>query len=211
MLTPSAVAAGRLRISMPADFGRVLMEALTTRFSHSYPQLRLDVGLSDQPVELIREGFDAAIRVGHVDDTNLIAKPLGMLPMALVASPAYLASRGAPDTIASLSRHDHIRYLLRGRPFPISFANGERLVPQGVFDTDSGEAMRIAARNGLGIAQLLRASVMEDLAAGQLVSVLEKHPLPPVPVQVLHGFARAVPGRVSALFRFLDAEMPRWR
>ena len=68
--------------------------------------------------------------------------------MALVAAPAYLAALGIPDSAAALSRRDHIRYLLHGRPFPILFESAEQIVPDGVFDTDSGEAMRIAARNG---------------------------------------------------------------
>lgn len=204
-------ATGRLRISIPADFGRFLVDALTTRFRSEYPRITLDVGMSDRHVDLIREGYDAVVRVGRVADSGLIARPLGSLPMVLVAAPAYLAARGIPDSIAALSQHDHIRYLLHGRPFPILFENGEQIVPDGAFDTDSGEAMRIAAHNGLGIAQLLRASVSEELAAEELVLVLADHRLPTVPVQILHAFARAVPARANALFRFLETEMARWR
>lgn len=211
VLGPDVGAAGRLRIGIPADFGRFLVDALTTRFRSGYPRINLDVSMSDRHVDLIREGYDAVVRVGRVADSGLIARPLGSLSMALVAAPAYLAVRGLPDSIAALSQHDHIRYLLHGRPFPISFESGEQIVPDGVFDTDSGEAMRIAARNGLGITQLLRASVSEELAAGELVPVLADHPLPAVPVQILHAFARAVPARATALFGFLDTEMARWR
>jgi DNA-binding transcriptional LysR family regulator len=211
VLGPDVGAAGRLRISIPADFGRFLVDALTTRFRSEYPRINLDVSMSDRHVDLIREGYDAVVRVGRVADSGLIARPLGSLPLALVAAPAYLAARGIPESVAALSQHDHIRYLLHGRPFPILFESGEQIVPDGVFDTDSGEAMRIAARNGLGITQLLRASVAEELAAGQLVPVLADHPLPAVPVQILHAFARAVPARANALFRFLETEMARWQ
>ncbi|MCS0495308.1 LysR family transcriptional regulator [Ancylobacter sp. MQZ15Z-1] len=211
VLGPDAGASGRLRISVPADFGRVLVDALTTRFRSEYPGITLDLSMSDRQVDLVREGYDAVVRVGRLADSGLIARPLGSLPMALVAAPAYLALRGTPGSIAALSQHDHIRYLLNGRPFPIRFESGEQIVPDGVFDTDSGEAMRIAARNGLGIAQLLRASVSEELSSGELVTVLTDHPLPAVPVQILHAFARATPGRANALFRFLEAETARWQ
>lgn len=203
--------AGRLRVSVPADFGRFIVEALTERFRQQHPGVTLDISMSDRRVDLIREGYDAAIRIGQVPDSGLIARPLGRLPMILVASPSYLAARGVPETVASLSDHDHVRYLLHGRPFPIAFASGEQITPQGTFDTDSGEAMRIAARNGLGIAQLLRASVTAELEAGQLIPILADQPLPSVRVQILHAFARSVPARAAALFRFLESEVPRWR
>lgn len=211
VLGPRSGATGRLRISMPADFGRFMVEALTTRFRQAHPGVRLDVSLSDAHVDLIREGFDAVLRVGRVADTGLIARPLGALPMVLVASPAYLARRGAPASREALRAHDHVRYILAGRPFPIRFADGEEVLPPGVFDTDSGEAMRIAARNGLGVAHLLRASVAAELERGELVTILPDVPLPPAPVQALHAFARNPPARATALFRFLDAEMARWR
>lgn len=208
---PQAGATGRLRISIPGDFGRFLVEALAKRFHAEHPGVQLDVSMSDRQVDLIREGFDAAIRVGHVADTGLIARPLGVLSMILVASPAYLAARGMPDSVADLTSHSHIRYMLAGRPYPIQFQDGHRILPSGVFDTDSGEAMRIAARDGLGIAQILRASVATELASGELVTVLADHPLPAVPVQILHAFARMIPSRAAALFRFLDAEMTHWQ
>ncbi|WP_293454634.1 LysR family transcriptional regulator [Phenylobacterium sp.] len=211
VLHPTGAATGRLRLSMPADFGRVLVDALTTRFHQAHPGLQLDVTMTDRRVDLIREGYDAVIRVGRVPDTGLIARPLGALSMVLVASPRYLVVRGAPRSVEALADHTHVRYLLGGRPYPISIEGREVTPPPGPFDADSGEAMRIAARNGLGVAQLLRASVADELASGELVVVLPDHPLPPAPVQILHAFGRAVPSRAQALFGFLEAEMPRWR
>jgi DNA-binding transcriptional LysR family regulator len=196
---------------MPADFGRFLVDALTTRFHCEHPALQLDISMSDRRVDLIREGYDAVIRIGRIADTELIARPLGLLPMVLVAAPSYLAARGSPASVAALQTHAHIRYMLGGRPFPITIDGADIPLTPGAFDADSGEAMRIAARNGLGIAQLLRASVAEELASGALTVVLPDHTLPPAPVQILHAFARTVPSRVDALFRFLDAEMARWR
>ncbi|WP_232493143.1 LysR family transcriptional regulator [Novosphingobium kaempferiae] len=203
-------ASGHLRLSMPADFGRILVNALTVGFHQLHPKVQLDLSLSDRHVDLIREGFDAAIRVGHVPDTGLIARPLGRLPMALVASPDYLARHGTPTCVADLEAHAHVRYMLAGRAFPLMFEAGEFLPPRGVLDADSGEALRIAARNGLGITQILKASVADDLASGHLVEVLPQVPLASVPVQVLHAYARAVPERAAALLRFLGSAMARW-
>jgi len=195
---------GQLRIAMPADFGRLLVEALTADFHRQHPAIRLDVSLSDRHVDLIREGYDAVIRVGSVADTGLIGRPMGRLAMVLVASPEYLAAHGVPGTLEELTEHAHVRYIFGGRPFPVQFEKRAFLPPVGAFDADSGEAMRIAARNGLGITQILKASVAEDLASGRLVQLLPHIPLTTVPIQILHAFARAVPARARALFDFLE-------
>ncbi len=207
----AAEVTGHLRISMPADFGRLLVDALTGRFRERHPNLHLDLSLSDRHVDIIREGYDAAIRVGNVADTGLIARPLGLMPVILVASPDYLARKGNPKTIEEFREHAHIRYILAGRPLPISFQSGNLIPPEGLFDSDSGEAMRIAARNGLGIAQILRASVSDDLASGELVDVVPGEEVMAVPAQILHAFARIVPARVRVLFEFLDVEINRLR
>ncbi|SDA36173.1 transcriptional regulator, LysR family [Sphingomonas sp. NFR15] len=206
-----ADATGQLRISVPADFGRLLVNALTCRFLEKNPGLRLDLSMSDRHVDVIREGYDGAVRVGNVADTGLIARPLGVLSLVLVASPQYLGRRGMPESISALGAHDHIRYMLAGRPFPIAFERGDFVPPTGPFDADSGEALRLAAVNGLGIVQILRASVHEELLAGKLVPVLADHALRPVPIQILHAFSRTVPLRVRALFDFLDLEIGRLR
>lgn len=198
---------GPLRISMPADFGRLLLDAVTERFLPAHPGIRLEISLNDRRVDLIREGFDMALRVGRVADTGLIAKPLGILPMVLVASPDYVARRGVPATVAALEDHDHIRYILAGRPFPIQFLDAQFIPHTGVLDTDSGEALRIAARNGLGIAHILQASVEEDLAAGRLERLLPEISLTAVPVQLLHAYARAMPARARAMTSFLAGEI----
>ncbi|AZG16560.1 LysR family transcriptional regulator [Cupriavidus pauculus] len=207
VLARPTAAVGRLRVSMPSDLGRTLLGPITATLLPRHPRLSLDVSVTDQHVDLIREGFDLALRAGHPGDSGLYARPLADLPLMLVASPAYLASHGEPRTVADLSRHRHVRYRLAGQPLPITFADGLRLPVDGTFDTDSGEAMRVAAVNGLGIAQLLRTIVQDDLAAGRLRQVLPDAPLRAVPLQVLHGFGRRLPTRARVFVDFVAAEL----
>lgn len=207
VLARPTAAVGRLRVSMPSDLGRTLLGPITATLLPRHPRLSLDVSVTDQHVDLIREGFDLALRVGHPGDSGLYARPLADLPLVLVASPAYLANHGEPRTVADLSRHRHVRYRLAGQPLPITFADGLRLPVDGTFDTDSGEAMRVAAVNGLGIAQLLRTIVQDDLAAGRLRQVLPDVPLRAVPLQVLHGFGRRLPTRARVFVDFVAAEL----
>jgi DNA-binding transcriptional LysR family regulator len=101
--------------------------------------------------------------------------------------------------------------MLAGRPFPITFADGTSLTPEGALDADSGDALRIAAVNGLGIAQILRTNVDEELSAGLLSVVLPENPMPSVPVQVLHAFGRSMPSRARVFLDFVAGRIHEWR
>lgn len=207
VMQPEATAQGRLRITAPGDLGRLLMTPIVDRFLPAHPALKLEMSLADRHVDLIREGFDLAIRAGRVADSDLNVRQLGQLPLTLVASPAYLKRRGAPGSIADLSRHAHARYLLAGSAFPITFLSGEVVQPEGVFDTDDGTALRAAALGGLGIIQILRLAVADDIAAGRLTVVLPGAELPRVPVSVLHAFGRHAPMRARLFIDFLAEQL----
>jgi DNA-binding transcriptional LysR family regulator len=202
-LAETGQARGTLRVSLPGILGPALVDALTRDFLARFPDIRLDISITDRHVDLVREGFDVALRAGPVEDSDWITRSLGDLSLVLVAAPAYLARNGTPSTHEDLSAAAHIRYRLRAQAYPIRFAGGTRLLPEGVFDTDSGQAMRIAALNGTGIAQLLRIAVADDLAAGRLVEIMEHAPLAPVPVQALHAFGRFAPLRLRVFTDFL--------
>jgi DNA-binding transcriptional LysR family regulator len=202
--------AGRLKVSLPTGLGRPMLRQITGEFMARHPKLALDVGLSDRHVDLIREGYDLAIRVGELVDTGMISRKLGVLPLVLVASPEYLATHGVPASREALATHVHVRYLLSGSVTPIIFADGKTHIPIGRFDTDNGDALRAAALNGLGIAQILQSSVQDDLDAGQLQIVLAEMPLRSQPVQALHAFGRTVPNRVRAFIDFVAVQLKGW-
>ncbi|WP_454760318.1 LysR family transcriptional regulator [Caulobacter segnis] len=199
----AAVAKGRLRVSLPTDLGRLLMDPLTRIFLKRHPQIHLELHMADRHVDLIREGYDLALRAGAVDDSALTIRALGQAPLVLVASPDHLDRHGRPETLEALGAARHVRYRLDGRPFPITFASGATLSPEGVLDCDSGFALRAAAINGVGIAQLLRWTVDEDLRAGRLEIVMPDAPLPTVPLQILHAFGRLQPLRARLFADFV--------
>ncbi|TXI83258.1 MAG: LysR family transcriptional regulator [Cupriavidus sp.] len=208
--TPSA-AIGSLRVSMPTDIGRMLLPALISKLMARHPRLQLDISLSDQHVDLVREGFDVALRAGHVDSAGLYARPIAEVPLALVAAPDYLARHGTPRQPADLTQHRHIVYRLAGKTTPILFADGPVMPPAGIFASDSGEAMRIAAVHGAGIAQMMRPAVQAELDADRLRVVLPDVPLQPIPLQALHAFGRRIPNRARVLMEFVIAEIGRQR
>ncbi|MFW0765525.1 LysR family transcriptional regulator [Trabulsiella odontotermitis] len=202
-----AQAIGKLRISMPNDIGRMLLTSVTSRLVQQHPGLSLDINLSDRYVDIIREGFDVALRLGHISDSELYARRLTDLPLVLVASPDYLTQNNEPKTLADLELHRHVRYRTGAKVLPIRLADGSHIPVTGTFDADSGEAMRIAAINGLGIAQILMSTVQDDIHQGRLKRVMANVSLMPVPVQVVHGFGRTVPIKVKVFIDFIAKEL----
>jgi DNA-binding transcriptional LysR family regulator len=172
-----------------------------------HPGLLLDMSVSDHHVDVIREGFDLVIRAGEIVDSALHARKLGDLPLVLVASAEYLSRYGAPKSASDLGMHRHVRYRLAGRVVPVTFADGVSVPLEGAFDADSGDAMRVAALNGLGIAQILKATVQEDLDAGRLCPVLPELALRTVPLHVLHGFGRNLPPRTKIFIDFVQKQL----
>jgi DNA-binding transcriptional LysR family regulator len=152
---------------------------------------------------LIREGFDVAVRIGELQDTNLIGRSLGVANDVLAASPKYLERRGTPRSVDDLKQHACLQYLLAGRPRPFTFADGTSIVPDGPFATEDGEYLWDAALAGLGIAQFLHFAIEDDLAAGRLRLVLPEIPMLTTPLHVLHPFGRHLPLRARVFIDFL--------
>lgn len=202
-------ARGLLRVSMPSEIGRLLLEPLATRFLDAHPGLELDLSLSDHLVDVIREGYDVAFRIGHPADSELVARPIASLTMILVASPALLSRHGTPGTPDDLRRMPMLRYLFESRTAAIMFADGTSVQPRGRVGLNTGAALRAAALAGVGVAHLTRCTVQHDLDSGALVQVLPSLPLPSLPLQYIHAFGRLLPARVRLLTDFVEAEMRR--
>jgi len=149
--------------------------------------LKLELNVTDRNVDIIREGYDLAIRMGSLRDTGLIGRKLADLHWILVASPLYLAKRGRPETIEDLRSHSCVRYLTGGRPWPFEFASGESIVPDGQFDTDDSGSIRHAALNSAGIAYQLRMTVTDYIKDGRLVEVLPHLAMPALPAYALRA------------------------
>ena len=203
--TPDDVS-GLLRVAAPSDLGRTVFAGWAERFARAHPRLKLELGIADRQVDLIREGYDVAIRVGALLDNRLTARRLTVLQPVLVAAPAYLARCGQPTERANLADHACLRYLTPAGPFPWTWADGSSLVPDGPFDTNDGVVLRQAALAGAGIAQLARIAVADDLAAGRLDIVLPHLPMPALDVHALHAYGRQAPQRVRLFIAFLQQQ-----
>jgi DNA-binding transcriptional LysR family regulator len=196
-------AKGLLRVSAPQEFGRLLIASWAPEFLARHPGVKLELNVTDRNVDIIREGYDLAIRMGALPDTELISRKLADLHWILVASPAYLDKRGRPETIEDLRSHSCVRYLTAGRPWPFEFADGESIVPDGQFDTDDSGSIRQATLNSAGIAYQLRMTVTDFLKDGRMVEVLPHLAMPALPAYALHAFGRQLPIRGRLFIDFL--------
>lgn len=197
---------GRLRISMPGELAPLLLPRLFDTFAKNYPDLQLDVGLTDRFVNLVREDYDVALRVGTPMQEDLIVRRLADLPMAIVASPAFLNTWGSPKSADDLVGLSFARYAMGGAAQPVRLADGTAFIPKGRVDCDTGMALIHAARSGLGAAYLLRCLVTDDLQVGTLVDLTPEIGLPKLPLSVLHAFGRTVPARARLFCDFMAGE-----
>jgi DNA-binding transcriptional LysR family regulator len=196
-------ARGLLRISAPLDLGRTLITRWIGEFVVRHPDVKVELNLGERNVDLVREGYDLAVRMRDLPDAELIIRKLADMRTVLAAAPAYVTRFGAPETVEDLQLHACVRYLLSGRPFPFSFADGRSVTPDGPFDCDDGGAVREAVLGGIGIGYLLFFTIAEDLAARRLVQVLPHLECPTMPVYAVHAYGRQLPMRVRLFIDFL--------
>ncbi|MFK2854666.1 LysR family transcriptional regulator [Dyella humi] len=176
-ILPAGDLRGRLRIAAPLSFGPTNLAPVFAELAQRYPQLHIHTCYSDRFVDIVGEGFDCAIRVGYLSDSNLIARRIGPIHGKLVASPSYIKTYGAPEKPEELLSH---QALMQGTE-TWQFTDGDKTIsvhPQGRFKSDSGIALAAAAAAGLGIAWLPAFLVESYLASGALVSLMTRYPPP---------------------------------
>jgi DNA-binding transcriptional LysR family regulator len=200
-------AAGTIRISCTAAFGVLQVSRLIFAFQDRYPEIGVDLSLTDERVDLVREGVDIALRLGPLTDSSMKLRALGRSRRLMVAAPAYLAARGRPSVPQDLAGHEGIRLTnIAGSDTLILLGpDGERhAVPfGGRFRADHGLAAREALAAGRGIAPAHRWLVDDLLADGRLEVILPGYEPPPVPLSLLIVPERAGIARVRLLVDFL--------
>ena len=209
----AAVPRGRLRVNCNVPFGQHYLLPLIPAFLTQHPEIAVDVMLTDRVVDLLEERADVAIRAGPLRDSQLIARKLWQSRMVVVAAPAYLAAHGTPKTPADLADHNCLDFcftrIVEGWPFLDRDGSAVTVAPQGNSLVSDGEAMRLLALSGLGVARLAQFHIGRDIQAGTLVPVLEDfNPGDEEPLHAIYvGQGGHVPARVRAFLDFLAANV----
>lgn len=209
--TPSALR-GVVRVDLPVNFAREVIIPRLPELLAAHPRLEVFVSATDRRVDVLREGFDGVLRVGALDDSSLVARRLGALPMANCASPAYLRRHGVPLTLDDLDGHLVVHYASgrAGEGPSFDHADGGRTASRPMrcaVTVNNADAYRAACLAGLGIIQAPRIGMVGALAAGELVEVLPRHVCAPMPVSLLHAHGPQPPRRVRAVLDWIARVM----
>ncbi|KQS76405.1 LysR family transcriptional regulator [Rhizobium sp. Leaf383] len=198
---------GRLKISIPAELSVTLVDPILDRLAKPNPDLHLEIGISDRFVDLIREDYDVAFRVGRLPSSDLSARKIADMEMVIVASPELYLSRGEPRTIRDLALFPFARYVSTTKPFEITFENGSAIAPPGTVDCDTGYGLHRAALHGLGAAYLMRRIASRDIEEGRLVAIEVESALPALPLSAVHAFGHRPPHKVTVLCDLIAEEV----
>ncbi|WP_224362142.1 LysR family transcriptional regulator [Hyalangium versicolor] len=204
----SEVPRGRLRVNTNVPFGTHFLLPLAPEFLARYPEVSLDMVLTDRVIDLVEERTDVAIRAGPLKSSRLVARKLGETRMVIVGAPAYIERFGMPRTPRDLEKHNRIgfSYARAMEGWPLKDRGGPITVPPvGNAKVSDGEAVRHLALAGLGLARLAAFQVRADIVAGRLLPVLEeRNPGDTEPVHaVFLGQGGHLPARVRAFLDFL--------
>jgi DNA-binding transcriptional LysR family regulator len=203
---------GRLVASAPIGFGRLHVSPVMSRYLARYPEVSGELRLTDRMINLVEDGVDLAVRIGHLADSTLVARHVGEMRRIVVASNAYLKQRGEPNKPEAIASHDTVqfgptmaapewRFVEDGREI--------RVVTTPRLTTNSADAaIRYAAQGG-GLTRVLAYQAAEAIKAGQLRIVLEKFEPPALPIHIVYPTSRLLSAKVRA-FIDLVAEIDAW-
>ncbi|PZP30407.1 MAG: LysR family transcriptional regulator [Roseateles depolymerans] len=203
---------GQLRLSVPAEFAAMVMAQSLARFVERYPQVELVLDTTPRRIDLFNEAYDLAIRIGPVNEPDLIARPFMVLERGLYASPIYLQTHGSPETPQDLEQHQFV-VMSQVRDTQWSLINGRRqssLRMRGALECNSIGLNLALVRAGGGIGAFPGGMVAGDVDAGTLSPVLPDWAFEPLPVTLLTASRRLMPAKTRAFIDHLFETVPEW-
>lgn len=198
---------GTLRLSAPVTFGERHLAPAIGAFVERFPDMRFDVELSDRAVDLVEEGFDAALRIGAIGSQNLVGRAVGTTSMVCCAGPDYLRRRGEPKRPDDLAGHECLTYEYASQrnawPFRERDGSAREVKVSGAVHANSGRFLAALAAEGRGIAYEPDFIVGPDVRAGRLIQILRAFQPPPSTIQLVYPSRRHLSAKVRAFADFL--------
>ena len=204
----AAEPSGRLRVDVPGRIGRLIIAPALPAFLDRYPQIDIDLGVTDSAINLIEDSADCVVRVGPLGDSGLIARPLGNLTLINVASPGYLARHGTPRTPDDLGAHWAVNYASpstgRIEEWEWSEQGASRSIAmRGRVTVNSAEAYIACCLAGLGLIQIPAYDVKRHIDAGKLVELMPRHRAAPMPMTLLYPHRQHLSRRLQVFADWL--------
>lgn len=197
---------GKLRITAPVTYGEKTIAPLINDFVLRYPELEVQLLLTNQTLDLVAEGYDLAVRLGKLDDSSMMAKRLGSRTQHVCAAPSYLSSRGTPHSLSELEQHNCLRGNLDHWRFQEDNKNRSVKI-KGNITCSSGWALLDAALKGIGIVQLPDYYVSPHIDSGQLVSLLQQYQEPNEGIWAVYPNNRHLSPKVRMLLDYFSESL----
>jgi len=203
---------GRLVVSAPVGFGRLHVSPVMSAYLKRYPDVAGELRLSDSMINLVEEGVDLAVRIGHLPDSSLVARHVGEMRQIVVASSGYLKKRGEPKTPEAIASHETIQFGAMAASQDWRFVEDGRelrvaCMPR--FTTNSADAAIQYAVQGGGLTRVLAYQAAEAIKAGRLRVVLAKFEQPPLPIHIVYPTSRLLSAKVRT-FVDLVTDISGW-
>ncbi|MFT9220987.1 LysR substrate-binding domain-containing protein [Gluconobacter oxydans] len=199
---------GHVKVNLPSRIGRLIVAPALPEFLDRYPGLDIELGMTDRSINLAEDGTDCVLRVGPLQDSSLIGRKLGLLPVFNVASPSYLAQHGTPQSPADLSAHQAVLYASpttgRIEDWEWEHDGRENSRPvRGRVTVNSAEGAVACCLAGLGLAQLPAYDVLPHIRRGELVDILPQWRAAPLPMTLLYPHRTHLSRRLEVFTEWL--------
>jgi len=194
---------GKIRLSAPVTYGEQVILPIANDFMLEYPEIEIEAMLSNRRIDIIEQGFDIAIRIGHLSDSSMMAKKLTTRVSHVCAAPSYIERFGAPTSLAQLTQHQ----CLLGTLDYWRFADEKQLRVHGRVRYNSGFSLLDAALKGLGIVQLPDHYVVPYIEQGLLVELLPDVSAEPELISALYPHNRQLSPKIKLFVEFLSAQV----
>lgn len=198
---------GTLRISSPISYGTKHLVPVIKELRALYPLLKIDLLLEDRIINMVEEGVDLAIRIGWLQDSNLVAKKICESPVVVFASPGYLAQKGKPKTPEDLQQHSWIGLSILKSPLKWQFEKSGQpynVQLQSALKSNSVEAVIALAKSGQGISALSQYAIQDNINNGTLQPILSDYQLKPSGIYAVYPHREHVPPKVRIFIDFLS-------
>ena len=203
---------GRLVVSAPVGFGRLHVSPVMSAYLKRYPEVSAELRLADRMVNLVEDGIDLAVRIGHLADSSLVARHVGEMRRIVVASSGYLQQRGEPNTPEAIASHETIQFgaMTASPDWRFVEDNSEiRVACTPRFTTNSADAAIQYAEQGGGLTRVLAYQAADAIKGGRLRVVLAQFEQPPLPIHIVYPTSRLLSAKVRA-FIDLVIETDAW-
>ncbi len=206
---------GVLTISAPMSFGAKHLAKLLVDFQRQYPEVKVDLKLTDRKVDIVEEGIDIALRIGRLKSSSLIARRLTSIRIAICASPEYLKKKGTPQTVQELHGHTYLKYSYADNAmlFAQFGKEGQDLKLRSSINCNNGDLLVAAAIYGGGIAIQPTFIAGEAIAAGKLQEILSAYAPEPVGLYAVYAHRKFLASKVRSFVDFISdyyGEVPYW-